>query len=148
MLIKIKKMCWICESALPCFKTFLEDDMVNFICEETNLYNAPCNMQKGAIGTRKEEIEKYLGIVMMSVIKAPYYQCYWEMYTRYKPIASQMSCDRFESIKRFLHFNNSLKNKKRVDKIRNWLFKICLIFEKLLQNCQVVDPEEHNSIDE
>ena len=49
---------------------------------------------------------------------------------RYKPTASQMSCDRFESIKRFLHFNNSLKNKKRVDKIRDWLFKICLIFEK------------------
>ena len=59
-----------------------------------------------------------------------------------------MSRDHFETIKRFLHFNENPKDKKRDDKTRDGLFKIRPFFEKLRQNCLAVDPEEHNSIDE
>ena len=59
-----------------------------------------------------------------------------------------MSHDRFDLIKRFLHFNDNFEDKKRDDVTRDRLFKIRPIFEKLQQNCLVVDPEEHNSINE
>ena len=130
-------------------KRLFDDEMINLICEETNLYSAQCNVNKGAIGTCKDEIEKYLGIlIMMSLIKAPYYRFYRKTYTRYEPITSQMSRDSFETIKRFLHFNDNLKDKKRDDETRDRLFKIRSVFEKFRQNCLALDPEEHNSIDE
>lgn len=83
-----KKNVLECESALTYFKRFFDDETINLICEETNWHSAQCNVNKGATGTCKDEIEKYLGVLMMmSVIKAPHYQCYWETYTRYEPIA-------------------------------------------------------------
>ena len=125
------------------------NEMINLICEETNLYSAQCSVKKGAIGTCKDKMKKYLGILMMmSVIKAPYYRFYWETNTRYETITSQMNRDHFETIKRFLHFNGNLKDKKRDEETRDRLFKIRPIFDKLRQNCLAVDPEEHNSIDE
>ena len=84
----------------------------------------------------------------MSVVSAPYYQFYWELETRYELIASAISCDRFESLKRFLHFNDNTKDKKRDDETRDRLFKIRPLFEILRQNSLSQKPEEHNSIDE
>ena len=84
----------------------------------------------------------------MSVISAPYYRFYWELETRYELIASAMSCDRFESFKRFLHFNDNTKDKKRDDETKDRLFKIRPLFEMLRQNCLSQKPQEHNSTDE
>ena len=84
----------------------------------------------------------------MSVVSAPYYQFYWELETRYELIASAISCDRFESLKRLLHFNDNTKDKKRDDETRDRLFKIRPLFEILRQNSLSQKPEEHNSIDE
>ena len=84
----------------------------------------------------------------MSVVSAPYYQFYWELETRYELIASAISCDRFESLKRFLHFNDNTKDKKRDDETRDRLFKIRPLFQILRQNSLSQKPEEHNSIDE
>ena len=104
---------------------------------------------EGAIGTDKAELERYLGILLtMSLISAPYFRFYWELGTRYELIASAMSRDRFESLKKFLHFNDNTKDKKRDDETRDRLFKIRLLFEMLRQNCFSQKPEEHNSIDE
>ena len=84
----------------------------------------------------------------MSVISAPYYPFYWELETRYELIASAMSRDRFESLKRFLQFNDNTKDKKRDDETMDRLFKIRPLLEMLRQNCLSQKPEEHNSIDE
>ena len=84
----------------------------------------------------------------MSVISAPYYRFYWELETRYELIASVMSRDGFESLKRFFHFNDNTKYKKRDDETRDRLFKIRPLFEMLRQDCLSQKPEEHNSIDE
>ena len=100
---------------------------------------------EGAIGTDKAELERYLGILLtMSLISAPYFRFYWELGTRYELIASAMSRDRFESLKKFLHFNDNTKDKKRDDETRDRLFKIRPLFEMLRQNCFSQKPEEHN----
>ena len=59
-----------------------------------------------------------------------------------------MSHDRFESLKKFLHFNDNTKDKKSDGETRNRLFKIRPLFEMLRHNCLSRKPEEHNSIDE
>ena len=59
-----------------------------------------------------------------------------------------MSRDRFESLKRFLQFNDNTKDKKRDDETMDRLFKIRPLLEMLRQNCLSQKPEEHNSIDE
>ena len=84
----------------------------------------------------------------MSIISAPYYRFYWELETSYELIASAMSRDRFESLKRFLQFNDNTKDKKRDDETMDRLFKIRPLLEMLRQNCLSQKPEEHNSIDE
>ena len=59
-----------------------------------------------------------------------------------------MSRDPFESLKRFLHFNDNTKDKNSDDETRDRLFKIRPFFEMLRRNCFSQKPEEHNSIDE
>ena len=121
-----------CSTLLSYFKMFFDENMLDHTVLQTNIYSTQCNISKGVIGINKAELERYLGILLtMSVISAPYYRFYWELETRYELIASAMSRDRFESLKRFLHFNHNTKGKKRDDETRNRLFKICPSFEML-----------------
>lgn len=138
-----------CDTPLNYFKMFFDDRMIEHICTQTNLYSVQCNISKGAIGVNINELERYLGILLtMSVVSAPYYRFYWEIKTRYEPIASTMSRDRFDCIKQYLHFNDNTTDKKRDDETRDRLFKVRPLFEMLRQNCISQEPEEHNSIDE
>ena len=59
-----------------------------------------------------------------------------------------MILDRFELIKRYIHFDDNSKDKRKQDEKRDRLFKIRPLFEVLKQNCLSQEPEEYNSIDE
>ena len=59
-----------------------------------------------------------------------------------------MSWDRFELIKRYIHFNDNNKDERSQDESRDRLFKVRPLFEALRQNCLPQEPEEYNSIDE
>ena len=59
-----------------------------------------------------------------------------------------MSRNRFDSLKRFLHFNDNDNTLPPNDEKRGRLFKIRPIFEKLRQNCITQTPEEYYSVDE
>ena len=73
---------------------------------------------------------------------------YWETDTRHDQICAIMSRDRFELIKRYTHFNDKNKDKRKQDENRDRLFKIRTLFEALRQNCLSQQPEEYNSINE
>ena len=138
-----------CSTPLSYFKMFFNENMLDQAVLQTNIYSTQCNINKGAIGIDKAELERHVGILLtMSIISAPYYRFYWELETHYELIASAMSGDRFESLKRFLHFNDNTKDKKRDDETRDRLFKIRPLLEMLRQDCLSQKPEEHNSIDE
>ena len=110
-----------------------------------------CKINKGipSITTTNKEVEQFLGVLLkMCIIQAPYYRYYWETATRYEPISNVMSRNRFESLKRFLHFNDNDNALPPNDEKRDRLFKIRPIFEKLRQNCITQTPEEYNSLDE
>ena len=59
-----------------------------------------------------------------------------------------MSRDRFELLKRYIHFNDNNNAPAHNDVNKDRLYKIRPLFEKLCQNCLKQDPEEYNSIDE
>ena len=59
---------------------------------------------------------------------------YWKTDTRYDQICAVMSRNRFELIKRYIHFNDNNKDKRKQDENRDRLFKIRPLFEALRQN--------------
>ena len=138
-----------CSTPLSYFKMFFDENMLDHTVLQTNIYSTQCNINKCVIGIDKAELERFLGISLTRpVISAPYYRFYWALETRYELITSAMSRDRFESLKRFSHFNDNTKDKKRDNEIGDRLFNIRPLFEILRQNCLSQKPEEHNSIDE
>ena len=78
----------------------------------------------------------------------PKYSMFWETSTRYEPVASVMSRNRFKELKKNLHFVNNETVPQRDDPAKDKLFKIRPLFEMLRQNCLKVPPEENNSVDE
>ena len=125
------------------------DEMFKHIVHHTNLYSAHQNITKVSSATDKDEIERYIGLLLkMSIIQASYYRMCWETDTRYDQICTIMSRGRVELIKRYIHFDDNSKDKRKQDEKRDRLFKIRPLFEVLKKNCLSQEPEEYNSIDE
>ena len=131
------------------FRMFFDVEMIRSISKQTNLYSTQCYINKGSIGTSPDEIENYLGVLLrMCIVQMPRYRMYWETETRYEQVAGIMSRNRFELIKKFLHFADNNNAPDPRDPNRDKLYKIRELFEQLRQNCLKVKPEEKNSIDE
>ncbi len=141
---------WDClENPIDYFKAFFDNGMIQSIADNTNLYATQCDLRKGSVGTSKVEIEKLLSVYLkMCITSMPRYSMYWESATRYEPVASLLSRDRFKQLKKFLHFNDNSKAPGRKDKDYDKLYKIRPLLRMLRDNCSKVTPEEHNSVDE
>ena len=73
---------------------FFTDEMLKHTAHHTNLHSAQQNITKGIIATEKEEIGRYIGILLkMSIIQAAYYRMYWKTDTRYDQVCTIMSHD-------------------------------------------------------
>ena len=98
------------------FRGFFRDELFERIVEQTNLYS----VQKTGkcINTTNEEIEIRMSIVRMSV-----YRHYWAAGTRYAPIADAMPLNRYESLRRFLHFVDNSEKEEEENKNDN-IFKV------------------------
>ena len=120
--------------------------MTNQLAHQTNLYSI---LKIGtSILTTKEEIEQLIGIQMrMGIVTMPRYQNFWIAETRYEPVANTMSLKRYEKLRRFLHANdNSLIDTPEYK--GNRLYKAEPILVALRKNCQKIEQEEYQSIDE
>ena len=91
------------------FQNVFSDKMIS----HSNLYSTQTNIEKGSIGVDKNEIERYIGVLLrMSIFSADYCRFYWELDNRYKPVCLIFSRKCFEIIKRFIHFNDHTKDKR------------------------------------
>ena len=103
---------------LKYFKQFWSDEITDLLVNQTNLYN----VQKtgSSIHTTHAEIEQFIGIQMvMSVIKMPRFEMFWNNETWYEPIASTYPLKRYKKLCEFLHVvDNTEKDKpeKKGDK--------------------------------
>ncbi|XP_065583822.1 piggyBac transposable element-derived protein 3-like [Artemia franciscana] len=78
----------------------------------------------------------------------PSYRSYWSNETRYPVIADAMSRDRFEQIKKYLHFNDNLTQKPRGDPGHDKIHKVRPLIEMIRDNFMKIPPEEHQAVDE
>lgn len=73
---------------------------------------------------------------------------YWSGETRYVTIADVMSWNRFEEIKRLIHFNDNASMKQRGESGYDKLFKIRPFIDAVKVNFLKIEPEPEQSIDE
>lgn len=129
------------------FSKFFEPSIMDIIAEQSNKYA----MEKDGIilNTNSAEIEIFLGIHMLAgIVRMPSYRMYWKPATRYEPIASQMSRDRFDKLRTYLHMNDNNNAKNKGDPEYDALFKVRPVLDIIRANCLKVEPEEFHSVDE
>ncbi|XP_028394533.1 piggyBac transposable element-derived protein 3-like [Dendronephthya gigantea] len=132
-------------SSLEFFRQFVTKEMLQNMCEQTNVYS----VEKSGISieTSVDELEKIIGMYfLMGLVQLPSVRSYWENATRYPCVADEMGRTRFQKLLTLLHFvnNNQVTDEEKKDKLwklRPWL-------DKLRTNFLTVTPSEHQSVDE
>ncbi|XP_067949712.1 piggyBac transposable element-derived protein 2-like [Watersipora subatra] len=134
------------DTPLGYFQRFVMEKMIENIVNQTNVYSVQKNGV--SINTTSKEIEQVLGMYFyMGLVRMDGVRQYWAANTRYDPVASVMSRNRFQQILRTLHFVDNMavsdctKKKDRLWKLRSWL-------HKMRENSLKLTPSEHCSINE
>lgn len=92
------------------FKTFFPEDFIQFVCKESQKYAVFKGKHDFTVTTH--EMYVYFAILLLSgYCKVPFRRLYWETKadTFNCLISNSMARDRFETIHRFLHFNDNTK---------------------------------------
>ena len=92
------------EESLPMeyFKNFISNELLDKICEQSNIYTLQKNVNKPLLLHR--ELEQWIGFTMqMSVVKISDTRMHWLQYSFSDKISSTMTRQRWEDIKSNLH---------------------------------------------
>ena len=129
------------------FHKYFTHDLIQHIVDQTNFYSVQC---ESSLRTDRDEIEKYLGIlVKMGIVHLPRYRMYWATETRFAPLANGMSRNRFAELQKFIHFNdNLLVVTDRDDPRYGKYFKVWPMLTMLRDACLQTEPEEKMSVNE
>ena len=140
---------------LQYFKHFFGNQLLEHITKQSNLYciqqKVKHNLKCKQLDTTKNEIEQFIGVLLfMGIYQLPQYRMYWSPAFRLPQITESLNggVNRFESLKRFLHFNNNTNLPDSDSPDRDKLFKIRPVVDALLEKCQQLEPEEYNSVNE
>ena len=135
------------KTPLKYFKEFFDNELIELLVDQTNLYSMQCNDK--SINVDCDEMEQYLGILItMSIVKLPQARMYWSHETRIPLVADVMSVNRFEKIRQFLHFNDNNTALEKDHPDHDKLFKVRPVIESVLSKCKEIPQEETHSIDE
>ena len=89
------------------FCEFIDSDMIENICTQTNLYHLQKSGKEGVF--TKTDINQFTGsYFLMGLVRMPSVRSYWENGMRCSDIADVMSRNKFETLLRHLHFVNNL----------------------------------------
>jgi len=133
------------KDAFEIFELFLTRDIIEFICEQTNLY-ANRDRNEPNFNVDIGEMSRFIGLLLISGYHSlPKENDYWSTsLSREAPIfAKTMSRERFKKIKKFLHvaYNQKLTSSK--------VSKVEPLFNKLKNQCQQFGVfDEFISVDE
>ena len=131
---------------LEYFRLFWDKTITENIVEQTNLYSVQKNGT--SINTNVNEMEQFIGVQMkMSYVSMPKYNMYWSRGTRYDPIASVMSINRYKKLRQNIHFADNSKKDLPENK-NNRLYKISPVVDAVRANCLKIEKEKILSVDE
>lgn len=116
------------ETPMNFFKLLFTTEALDLIYDQSKLYAEQTDPEKANSITR-DDISKFIGIIIyMSVVQLPSTRHYWREGTYVEKVASTLTCNKFEQIKRFLHFSDKTKelcandqNYDKLQKIRPFL---------------------------
>ncbi|CAM4569051.1 unnamed protein product [Leuciscus chuanchicus] len=130
------------------FKTFYTDDILCVIVEQSNLYAVQVNPNK-PLNLTTSELEQFFGTVLyMSLFGLPATRMFWRPASRVSQVADTMTLNRWEDIKRFLHFNNNADQPACFDDNFDKLFKIQPLITHLVSKIKAIPMSEKLSVDE
>lgn len=96
---------------------FLSDDIIQMVVEQMNLYHF--QLKGILLNVTTNEMKYFIAInLLMGVVDMPAYTDYWSAFLRFDKIADVMSINRFQQIRRYLHFadNNLRDNSRSIDR--------------------------------
>lgn len=130
------------------FSYFITSEIIQKIVEESNLYSVQKNVTK-PLNISETELKKFMAILLyMSIIRYPNVRLYWSNTVGFEPIKKIMTVNRFETIRRYLHFNNNETHLPREHPQHDRLHKISPILSHLNEKFATVPMEQRLSIDE
>jgi hypothetical protein len=136
------------ESPYQCFKYFFDDDFMNKIIEETNLYLMQKDANNKIIYTALD-IQRFFGILLfMSVQRFQNTRSYWHPAYGYGPVSCVMPVNKFERLKLGLHFHNNDLHKPVGHAEHDRLFKIRPVIEHLNKRFSTLPMAQRLSVDE
>lgn len=136
------------ESPMDFFKFLFPTEAICLMERESNIYAAQI-APNGFDLVTDEDIRKFLGmIIFMSVVHLPSTRHYWKEGTYIEKLASVMTCNRFEEIKRFLHFFDKAQERKPGEPNYDKLQKIRPLLNILRERIMKIPKEEFLAIDE
>lgn len=136
------------ESPIEFFKYLFPSSAINLMERESNIYATQISPDSHNAVTCAD-IRKFIGILIyMSVVHLPSTRHYWKEGTYIEKVASVMTCNKFEEIKRFLHFFDKNEEKKPGDTEFDKLQKIRPLLNIIRERLLKVPKEEYLAIDE
>lgn len=136
------------DSPFEFFKYFFDSDVKRLVLTESNKY-ASEELSGKRIHLSEIELNQYIGICsLMSVIQIPNIRRYWAPITGVPIIRETMSLNKFEQIRRQLHFNDNEKMIPKGQPNHDRLFKIRPLVKALIKRFQTVPLEKCLSVDE
>ncbi|XP_076036256.1 uncharacterized protein LOC143022126 isoform X1 [Oratosquilla oratoria] len=135
------------KTPLEYFKQFFDEDLLQMIVDQSNLYST---QQRGiSLNLTVEELEQFIGTVLhTSIVHLPRMHMYWSKACWVPQIAEVFSRQRWEEIKKYLHFNDNSNVPAPTDENRDKLFKIRPLVDRLLQKFQAIPQQQMLCIDE
>ena len=135
------------QTPLQFFNFFVTEELLD-ICNETHKYSIQLDVNK-PFHLTKTELKKFLGIcVMMSLIHVPNCRNYWNEVLGNRTIIETMPVNQFESIKKYLHFNDNDTAVSFNDFRHDRLHKLRPFLDSINERFALVPLEESLVIDE
>ncbi|KAL3210992.1 hypothetical protein MRX96_008499 [Rhipicephalus microplus] len=130
------------------FKDFFDDNFMNHILKQSNVFATQKNSNKG-LALSRDELDRFLGTVtFMSICRLPRSRLYWAAESRVPTVADTMPRDRWEAIKANLHFNNNDDMPPPNDPHKDRLFKVRPVIDFLLPKFQGIPKTQALCVDE
>ena len=123
------------------FEQYFDEAFVKMICDESNKYSKVKNINSN-FNLHPDEFKLYMAnLFYMSLFGMNNVRRYWHTNSRIALIADSMALNRFEEIRRYIHFTSSTNQTDKFHKFRPILNQ----FQKVASS---LPKDEHCSVDE
>ncbi len=130
------------------FRDFFDDQILDYIVEQSNLYATQENPNK-LLRLDRKELEQFLGtLVLVSLMKISNSRLYWNGAIEFKMISNVFSRNRWEEIKKALHCNDNTQLPQRDDPNRDKFFKVRPLLEHLQTKFRNIPMSQMCCVDE